>query len=83
MTLNYDFRSVKAVPVVYAFQLAPAGPIKIGVTQQLRRRYAALQFANPYPLKVIGVRTFDQLAAAENYERDLHAACQPWRIRGE
>lgn len=68
----------KHPPIVYFIQQDRDGPIKIGTTTCFENRFAALQGANPNPLRVLVLVYGDA-----THERLLHAQFAKTRIVGE
>lgn len=64
--------------VVYAIQAGVGGPIKIGTTTHLQRRFAQLQASNPYRLTLLAVAPGDQ-----DDEGRWHGRLRRHRLRGE
>jgi len=60
--------------LIYFVQVGDTGPIKIGRTENLRRRFANLQIGNPAKLRVIGVIP---------EEIELHCEFADIALRGE
>lgn len=64
---------------MYFLQAENGGAIKIGRTENLRRRFADLQSGSPLRLKLLGV-----LKGAEREEEAaIHAALDRFRLHGE
>jgi len=71
LTFKYNLKDLHRVPVVYAVQLAPNGPIKIGATNDLVERYRELQSSNPFPLQLIAARRYTSLLIARTWVEDF------------
>lgn len=76
--LRFGFRQGNGGSVIYFIQCGDNGPIKIGLSENVKKRLGALQAANPYQLHLLGVMDGD---AAE--ERMLHVRFGLFRVRGE
>lgn len=63
---------------VYAVQIGPDGPIKIGLSYDPRSRFAQLQSASPYELRLLGCIVGNPLV-----EQTLHENLAAHHIRGE
>lgn len=63
---------------VYFVQSAGGGPIKIGVSKNVRARIRSLQTSSPTPLVLLGV-----VAGSRDTEAALHHRLHASRIRGE
>jgi hypothetical protein len=59
------------------------GPIKIGMTQNLRNRLPQLQTNNPYKLHYIQLLKCDTYNEAVDLENNFHTALQGSRLEGE
>lgn len=66
--------------MIYAIQVGQSGPIKFGITNNIKRRLSALQNAHFESLQVVATQETADDAAIEKY---VHEACQPDRLRGE
>ena len=66
------------LPYVYFIQAGEGGPIKIGVTHNIKARLDGLQTANPFKLKVLA---YFQCHAT--VEKELHLAFFDIRLEGE
>jgi len=64
--------------IVYCIRQADAGPIKIGITDNLSARVRAIQTSNPYPLTVLWTRQ-----GGSQLERKLHRELSDLRLSGE
>jgi len=84
LILCYDFNDFRvAGPVTYVFQLAENGPLKIGYTAKLRKRYHAIQASVPYPVMILGMQKHATAMEAEQYESALLELCHAFRLHGE
>ena len=64
---------------VYFIQVEPPhGPIKIGVTNNVKKRLSSLQAANPYKLKVLY-----SCEGSYPHEKVLHKFFKKYKKRGE
>jgi hypothetical protein len=63
---------------VYFVQAGDGGPIKIGLTDDVRARMAQLQTGNPFKLKLLGF-----FIGSVHDERALHTRFARWRLEGE
>ena len=59
------------------------GPIKIGVTSQLKERLETLQTGNPYELRLITSIKLRNMEEAFSLEKKLHKKFRRFLIRGE
>lgn len=59
------------------------GAVKIGATDNYKRRLKELQHANAQTLRVIGCYTFPNRVEAMQFESFLHDWLSEYRIRGE
>jgi len=64
--------------VIYAVQVGEDGPIKIGWCECIQKRLAALQRANPAPLRVVVT-----ILARRIVEKHLQAFLRDHHLRGE
>lgn len=62
--------------MTYFVREMPDGPVKIGFTNDVARRFAALRTSSARPLALLAV-------LSGNHEREMHARFASWRIRGE
>jgi hypothetical protein len=62
---------------------ADKGPVKVGVTTDLKKRLACLNTASPHPLEVFAVFDAQSMDRAGRLEQDLHLVLQCWRLQGE
>lgn len=76
LCLRYNLNGLINVPVVYAIQLAPCGPIQLGATNDLPGRYREIQIANPFPLLLIAAKRYSGLMLAQALADNLLIACQ-------
>ena len=58
-------------------------PIKIGVANNIDKRMADLQIANPYELSLVLSFEFDSRKHAEMVEKKIHRFFKSQHIRGE
>lgn len=63
---------------VYFIQCGDAGPIKIGIAQNVERRLADLEIASPYPLRLLGV-----VSGGQEREGELHRRFASQILKGE
>lgn len=63
---------------IYAIQVGHSGPVKIGFTVDLERRFNTLQSASPWPLRVIASVPANKLS-----EPWIHGQLSAYRIGGE
>jgi len=63
--------------VLYVIQRGKDGPIKVGITRDVRRRMGELQVGSAEPLRVIAVYNMRQV------ERALHLELDEFRMAGE
>lgn len=63
---------------IYFVQPVWGGPVKIGLTANLRSRLDAMQAMSPLPLRVLAVQPGDR-----DREIELHQRFAPWRTHGE
>ena len=61
--------------LTYLVRAENGGPIKIGRTNNIKKRLGNLQPGNPYKLKCLGTTLVS--------ERDVHVALKAYRIAGE
>lgn len=71
-------REIREPGTVYFIQAGPAGPIKIGVTNEMPRRLKMLQNGNHEALSVIAT-----VEANRRYEQLMHRRFYLHRLRGE
>lgn len=71
-------RRTKKAGVVYFVECPATRHIKIGYSEDLLARLAALRTSSPSELRLLGV-----VSAEEHREHDLHARFRGARIRGE
>jgi hypothetical protein len=64
--------------IVYFIQAGARGPIKIGLTSDVRRRLFSLQTASPQPLRLLG-----GIPGGQGLERALHRELAAHHIKGE
>jgi hypothetical protein len=64
--------------LIYFIQAGKAGPIKIGISKDPRRRLRALQVPNAKTLSLLGCMEGDL-----DTEREIHSTFRYSRIRGE
>jgi len=68
--------------IIYFIQQGKDGPIKIGITDDLKSRVSSLQTANPYKLHLLYSEKL-QPGLAEKEEAHLHWVFKGIRLRGE
>ena len=64
---------------VYFIQAATGGPIKIGVSSDVKKRLTALQMCCPVPLRVLHTIP----GGGHSLETELHKRFAAWRLHGE
>ena len=64
--------------LIYFFRCVPDGPIKIGYTVNVARRFQSVQVSCPYELEFMG-----SIAGNPGDEKKIHARFEGQRIRGE
>ena len=78
-TIHHARVKQRTNPHVYFIRAEHGGPVKIGISNKIAYRLAALQTANPYRLRVIGVIPH----GGEACERLLHRDFAQCRLHGE
>lgn len=68
---------------VYIIEQAETGYIKIGISEDVQKRLAALQTANPHKLTLRYILTCPTTQDAQTIERMLHQRYSDWRKSGE
>lgn len=63
---------------IYFVQVGAAGPIKIGITKNVKSRFSSLQVGHPEPLRLLA-----SFEGPPSLERDLHALFRAHRLSGE
>lgn len=63
---------------IYFVQAGDDGPVKIGITTDIRRRLTALRTGSPAPLRLLG-----HLPANSSFEKGLHRRLAAARLHGE
>jgi Meiotically up-regulated gene 113 len=76
-------RSGVSPPPCFVYFIECGDFVKIGISQDVTRRVADLQAANPYPLKVSHAIAFESVAEAMQWEQALHAHFCSSYVRGE
>ena len=70
-------------PLCWVYMFRCGDKFKIGISENVPRRLASLQGANPERLVVEHKCSFPNRGEAEEIERALHRLCAPWRLSGE
>lgn len=70
-----------APQMLYILQNGSTNEYKIGITNNLNRRYSALQTGCPNELRIVKIWTHTQRKFIEKYERVLHNFFKSVRIR--
>lgn len=68
---------------VYIIEQAETGYIKIGISEDVQKRLAALQTANPHKLTLRYILTCPTTQDAQTIEHMLHQRYSDWRKSGE
>lgn len=64
--------------MIYFVQAGDGGPIKVGFTNNIERRFSSATTDNPADLKILGV-----CSGTSRYEKALHARFHAHHVRGE
>lgn len=68
--------------VYFIFNL-DSNAIKVGFTQDVRKRLAALQTSSPAQLELLGAIKTQSATTAKQLEKDLHQQFAQWHLSGE
>lgn len=76
--LAAELRLVRERRFIYFVQVGEKGPIKIGITKDIKSRFSSLQVGHPEPLRLL-----TSLEGPKALERELHNQFHTHRLSGE
>lgn len=79
--MNVDFHLVYVIAVDRPN--APAGPVKVGITNNVGSRLKSLQTGCPFPLKIVHIFAIPDRDIARGAEQAFHTVLKKHRMSGE